>query len=93
MGTLLTRVEHISGKGLIGFTKINEEIPLSAPTLKLWWNNYATCNIKNIDRFKEEIIELIDVAGEEVYFQLDELKSMNNYSVIAQAYNEFTKRE
>ena len=48
MGTLLNKVEHIKGKGLVGFTKLNEKVPLIVPA-----PNFLIVNVEEIDNLHD----------------------------------------
>ena len=99
MGTLLTKVEHIKGRGLVGFPKLNEEVLLDVPKpgfLKVEAPVGGSWKYKELESHMEKAYnEAIDniLKEEDICICLEERKGEFINFEISQLYNAYPKRK
>lgn len=88
MGQLLIDVISTDDRGLIGFTEIGEEVPLSAPKAGAIIEDFLGCGRTEIPMNIERKIKKSD---DKTYFYFENLIEGNGINI--QPYNLYTRRK
>lgn len=89
MGQLLIDVLTLEKEGLVGFTEIGEQVPLSTPNLGVWAYHHLAIG-KAEEEFMNRVLNLIKKSDEKAYFKLG--KAMFDMDTLLMAYNVYRRR-
>ena len=91
MGKLLIDVLTLEKEGLVGFTEIGEQVPLSTPKLGVWISEHDVKDCVTQKDFVNATAELIKNLDEDSYFELGKIRL--KIGVFLMPYNVYTRRE